>query len=348
MTGFLEGFPRLKGVLDLVNQITRILVDNPDEIGLNKTLDLLVPFLNGEFGVLGFLSPDKEYITAAMSGNVWDVCGMKEGATKNPKFAKHTWKGIWADIITTGITVLENNKEFTVPGGHVSIKNIMGCPIKRRGDVIGYFLIASNNYEFNQTDLDILMWFATWLSPIISNRITAIETQNKLNMMQRSLLDMMNYANMYVLVLDKNMTIQFVNTSLANDLGYESYEDIMGKCWLDFVDSKDTNMLKTIHNVIVNSDVTEMEKYREVVSDVITKNKTRLTLRWFNVRINHTYNWSLSFATPINETIGSTENSIREYWSRSVLRDKTVIQAMKDYLIKPNEFLDKTCKPNLE
>jgi hypothetical protein len=36
---------------------------------------------------------------------------------------------------------------------------------------------------------------------------------------------MLNFTNMYCLVLDHEMIVKFVNLSLALDLGYESYEE---------------------------------------------------------------------------------------------------------------------------
>jgi hypothetical protein len=53
---------------------------------------------------------------------------------------------------------------------------------------------------------------------------------------------MLNFTNMYCLVLDKEMVIKFANLSLALDLGFESYEEMIGHCWLDFIkDRRKTN-----------------------------------------------------------------------------------------------------------
>jgi PAS domain S-box-containing protein len=345
MDNFLRDLTRVKDILDLVHKITRTIVDKQDESGLNETLDHLVNFIGAEFGVLGYLSGNKEYLTAAMSGNVWNVCGMTD--KQKLIFKKHEWKGIWADIIQDGKEVVLNNQNFVVPGDHVQIKNVMGCPIKRKGDVIGYFLMASNIKEFTEDDLSTLTWFSTWLAPIISNRIKEIEGQERIRKMQISILEMMNYANMYVLVLDENMKIKFINSGLVEELGYDDHDNLIGQCWLDYIDERDRDLLKVIHHTIVTNDETP-EKYREIVGTFKSKTGKVSEVRWFNARINHIYNWSLSFAVPVKDQMPVSAEDIREYWHKSVLKDKTVIQAMRDYLTKSSVPYDNTCESKLE
>jgi len=344
MESILKDLTRTKELLSTINAITSLFVDKPDDTGFNLVLDEIVKFMNIDFGVLGYLSNNKEYLNAAMSGNVWDVCGV----SNNGKivFNKHEWKGIWAEIIYNGKSQLVNNGNFMIPNGHVSIKNVLGVPIIRKEEIIGYIILASNDKEYTEDDLHLLQWLCNWISPIIYTRLKELEFQAQMEKIQLSILEMLNYANMFVLILDDKMKIKFINYSLATELGFKDELEPLGMCWLDFVPLESHELVKIVHSVVSTTD--DREKYKEVSSDIFTKEQKVIAVKWFNIRINHIYNWTFSFGINQTKTLEITEDSIRAYWEDRVLRDTTMIQSMRDLLTSEKKEYDNTCESRMK
>jgi hypothetical protein len=165
--------------------------------------------------------------------------------------------------------------------------------------------------------------------------------------LQLSILEMLNYANMYVLILDEVMKIKFINYSLATEIGFKDELEPIGRCWLDFIPSQDHAMISQIHAVI--STTNDFDKYKEVSGDIMRKDGTTFPIKWFNIRINHIYNWTFSFGLTQNKIVEITEESIRSYWEDRVLRDTTMIESMRDLLTSDNPALiPKVCIPDLE
>jgi PAS domain-containing protein len=345
MEEILKDLERTKELLDVINKITNTFVSKPDDSGFNLVLDHIVKFMKSEYGVLGYLSKDKEYLTAAVSGSVWDICGVAESG--KVLFNKHEWKGVWAEVIYRGKSQIVNNGNFTLPNGHVNLKNVIGVPIKRADEVIGYFLISSNEHEYTEDDLSLLRWISSWLSPIIYTRLKELELKLKMEKIQLSILEMLNYANMYVLILDEEMKIKFINFSLATEIGFNDEIEPLGRCWLDFIPTDDHTMVSHIHGVISTSD--DYEKYKEISSDVLKKDGSIFPVKWFNMRINHIYNWTFSFGLTKNKAVEITEESVRAYWEDRVLRDTTMIQSMRELLTSNNpKIKNNVCVPDLE
>jgi hypothetical protein len=58
---------------------------------------------------------------------------------------------------------------------------------------------------------------------------------NEILNLKKTIFQLLNYASIYVLVLDGEMIVKFANQSLAKDLGFNKYSDVINKCWLDFI-----------------------------------------------------------------------------------------------------------------
>lgn len=167
------------------------------------------------------------------------------------------------------------------------------------------------------------------------------DLESKISRLTETIFNMLNYANMYVLVLDEKMEVQFANQSLAVDIGYESYEKLVGKCWLDFIPSSEKKIIVTIHKVI--SDGKEgWRKYREFQNKILTIENNIIHVQWFNSHINSKYNWSLSFGLRKEPETKITMNSIRNYYRDVIDKDKTMIDSMRDMITLRNKVID-TC-----
>lgn len=153
---------------------------------------------------------------------------------------------------------------------------------------------------------------------------------------------MLNFTNMYCLVLDENMNVKFVNTSLALDMGFNSYEDIIGKCWLDFIIDEEKEMIKIIHAAIAYDTDNWEKKYREIQSRVITKDGKNLHAYWFNSHINTDYNWCFSFG--IKKIEPDQKEHMRDFYSQIIQKDRIMINSMRDAMGLRDKIVD-TCKP---
>jgi transcriptional regulator with PAS, ATPase and Fis domain len=165
---------------------------------------------------------------------------------------------------------------------------------------------------------------------------------SEIKQLREVIFNMLNFTNMYCLVLDNEMTIKFVNMSLALDLGYESYNEVINKCWLDFIKKEDKEMLRIVHNSVANGDKNWEDKYREVKNTVITKDEKKISVYWFNSHINTNLNWSFSFGIKRPEI--EKEDDIRDFYYDIIKKDRVIINSMRDAMGLRDKIVD-TCKP---
>jgi len=164
--------------------------------------------------------------------------------------------------------------------------------------------------------------------------------------LRNTIFQLLNYANMYVVVLDEAMIIKYANTSLAKDLGFDIYKDIIGKCWIDFLPEKEKDQITIVHKII--SDGEDWERYREYKNYIKPVEGEPFLVHWFNSHINTDYNWSFSFGinkSPNPLRVLSME-SIRDYYKDIVEKDRTMIESMKDKILHKDRIND-SCEPML-
>lgn len=167
--------------------------------------------------------------------------------------------------------------------------------------------------------------------------------QKEVEQLRKIIFNMLNFTNMYCLALDEKMTIKFVNTSLALDLGFKSYHDLINKCWLEFVEKDEKLIVQTVHTAVANGIDNWENKYRELQNNIITKEKKKITVHWFNSHINTNLNWTFSFGIkkePINEDM----NNIRDFYYDVIQKDRIMINSMRDTM-KLRDKIGDTCKP---
>ncbi len=171
------------------------------------------------------------------------------------------------------------------------------------------------------------------------------DLKEQVKKLQNTIFAMLNYANMYVLMLDDKMEVKFANNSLALDLGFKGYSELVGKCWLDFIKDDDRQSITTIH-AVVSSGSENWEKYQEF-QNWIKSPKGNIYVHWFNSHVNSDYNWTFSFGVrkkPITEV---TRDSIRNYYQDVIAKDRTMIETMRDKIVFRNSIID-SCEPSFD
>ena len=157
------------------------------------------------------------------------------------------------------------------------------------------------------------------------------------------LFEILNNSNVYIVVLDRTINIRFINAPLANRLGFENIDELIGRCWLDFIPEKIHETLKTVHAYIFyNSE----DDYREYTNEILPLDKISLKVKWYNTVINHKTFWTFSFGLPLNNSEIQSKASIRADFKNMIESDKTVIKSLKEFSNGlPEQFnLDETCK----
>jgi PAS domain S-box-containing protein len=166
------------------------------------------------------------------------------------------------------------------------------------------------------------------------------QTSMKKEALEKAIWDMINYANIFVLLLDSKMHVLLINQSFSKTLGFDDAKEVIDKCWLDFIKPEDKDLITAVHHSLAFDGEKESKKYREVVSDIIKLDGESLSIKWFNFPINHQYNLTFSFGIPTEVPAEITEESIRTYYREILLKDKTMILSLKDMAIKDLQTLD--------
>lgn len=167
------------------------------------------------------------------------------------------------------------------------------------------------------------------------------------NKLRKAIWDMMNFANMYVIVLDEKMNIKFVNYSLYNDLGFTEHNDILGKCWLDFIKTEDKEGITSVHNSISAGTSADAKIFLEYTNDIITLTGKVLPVKWFNAHINTEYDWTFSIGLQSEKPVMITADSVRKYYKQILENDRTMILSLRNSIINTSKLID-SCDPEME
>jgi hypothetical protein len=170
------------------------------------------------------------------------------------------------------------------------------------------------------------------------------QTKDELLKTKAAIWDMLNYANMYVLLLDDKMNIRFANYSLSITLGFQNEFEPIGKCWLDFIKESEKAVVGNVHRCLTIED--ECENYREYINDIVTLDKKIITVKWFNAPVNHEYHWTFSFGLASQPPVEVTEDSIRTYYKDILAKDRTMIRSLRDMIIRGSEPVD-SCESDI-
>jgi len=351
MDTILRDLEQTKKLISAIRDLTNIFVISKNTDLFSEVLSLVLHTMHSEYGIFGYIDNDGAGCYAAITDGIWKECTVQ---TNLNKMHPDKWVGTWGKCLRTQEVVIDNTGPFKTPEGHVLIKRVISVPITFQKKCIGHFTIANKQSDYDQDDISLMKWIAYWIAPVLSSKIKEEmmlkekqTMQGKLAKVKNALFDMLNYANMYTLILDEHMNIRYINWSLSKVLGFETEDEPIGKCWLDFVPKSVSENLSFIHTVVITGD--EPDKYREVVSDILTLDGKQRTVKWFNTKINHDYNWSFSFGMPVDEPLEITEESIRSYYRDIIEKDRTMIQSMREILT--TDYLKNgvdVCNPVLE
>ena len=149
---------------------------------------------------------------------------------------------------------------------------------------------------------------------------------------QENIWNLLNYTNIFVVVLDQCQKIKLINYHLSHCLGYESSEELIDTNWSNFIRPAESELIKHVcFEIMHGSDL-----YKEYTSDIIDKNGKSITVKWFNSFINHEFNhvFSIGISLTKEPSINDDIDSIRMYFNDILQKDRTTITAMKEVATK--------------
>jgi len=198
-------------------------------------------------------------------------------------------------------------------------------------------------------NLDDLCIFDFTRKPIISvkkflNRICLLlkfskqQTclEEKIEHKDEAVWDMMNYSTFYVVITNDKLDVIKANYALAISLGFENEEDIIGVNWLTFIKESTQPVIENVHDNIKRN----TGKFTEFTNELKTLNGEIVVVKWFNSYLNHNLNYTFSIGIPLTKNITpeASIDSIRSYYRDILDKDKSMIESMKEMVIKNGTF----------
>jgi len=171
----------------------------------------------------------------------------------------------------------------------------------------------------------------------IKNELEQIKVE--LENTKRAIWNMMIYSNKFVLILDEDMKVRFINLSLAKILGFNDEKEIVGMPWENFIPETERKTIKKVHKFIKEDESGQL--FGEYINSVVAIDKQLVNIKWFNTRINHDYQWTFSFGVQLEKPQVIDEESVRSYYLDIIKKDRTTILAIRDKLLNDNEYISK-------
>jgi hypothetical protein len=161
-------------------------------------------------------------------------------------------------------------------------------------------------------------------------------SNSEVKKIQDGVWNIIDYSNMFVVMLDHDLKIKIINYHLSKTLGYEYPNELVGQNWRQFLRKPDHELIHHVCNEIINGN----QNYKEFTNDIVDNiNKKTLTVKWFNTLVNHEFNCVFSVGLPLTKepSIDDDIDSLRSYFRDILEQDKTVINAMKEVTMKYSE-----------
>ncbi len=215
------------------------------------------------------------------------------------------------------------------------------------------FLMFVTRENFKTLNLDILnsrpdvihdfILEEDFIEQVFINRVKTLLSFPKLTRLyysqkiqvQNNLWLALDYSHLFVIILNKDFKVVLANYRLSKLLGYEKEDQIIGADWTQHLADFDQDLVR---HVLVET-LTGNKKYEEFTNDILTLDKQRITVRWFNTLINNNFNCVFSIGVPLTKEISVDDNleSVRAYFTDIIRRDRTTINAMKEVTMKYSE-----------
>ena len=147
-----EEIRRSRDEILLKNKISNAFVMSSEEAIFDEVLQIIIKFLNCEFGYFGYINEQKSLVCPSMLYDTSDKFRMSD---KTVEFAQEFWAGIWGESLKSRKSIFQN-ESLSLPHGHIQFNNALAVPILYRKELIGQIVVANINNGFDYSHINFL------------------------------------------------------------------------------------------------------------------------------------------------------------------------------------------------
>lgn len=186
------------------------------------------------------------------------------------KFFQYQKNTPFMKLVISGKVISTDFKELSNKIGNMDqsegLQAIYIIPIVFEGSVIGCLNVYSHSFNFvpvfSQNALESI-------TTLIGGAIVRSKIQDELKKSEKRYRDLLDEINEGFFITDANGVIVFANKALANILGYDKPEEIIGKIYFDSLISQDKEKYKKIYEEIISG----IKYDKELVIPIINQKK---------------------------------------------------------------------------
>jgi hypothetical protein len=194
-----------------------------------------------------------------------------------------------------------------------------------------------NNFDFKR--IEFLKIYDFMRNPFLDNifyhkikLLINLSDSNKMLNSDKSkaishLWGLLNYTNLYVIVLDDNLKIRLANYPLLKFINIENENDAVGIDWMSYIPEVDKDQVLHATKKLISQE----ENYIEITNDISNSQDT-VTVRWFISYVNDKTHWLFSIGVPISHSVSTQANidTVRAYYRDVILKDRAMIKNIKE------------------
>ncbi len=210
--------------------------------------------------------------------------------------------------------------------------------IRKINSIAPFLFISGFDYDYNSfLELDCTFDFIQkpFSTAIFTNRVNTLlnlskeirKINDEKKQIEISIVDIFDYSDIYLVILDENFKIKLCSYRLTVDLGYERSNELVGKDWKEFLPVE----MATLAGLFGPDN---KKIHQEFTNDIISKNEQRIPTKWFNTRIENGVTWTFSIGIPLTKEITKADSieTMRSYWEDIIKKDRTTINVFKDLM----------------
>ncbi|NVN89301.1 MAG: PAS domain S-box protein [Desulfuromonadales bacterium] len=162
-----EALQRSERLLAIKNRIASIFLTTPHEEMYGEVVETVLKVMKCRYGLFGYINEEGVLVIPSMTRDVWAECEIHE---KTTMFPPEAWAGLWGRALREQKT-FSGDGPFSVPEGHVSIRNFLASPIVYQQRTIGLISVANKEAGYDTDDREILEAVAVRIAPILQARL---------------------------------------------------------------------------------------------------------------------------------------------------------------------------------